>query len=67
MVKLVNQKTVNEGSSSKEKFQLEVEFQKKHDEVDQTGQAGTSTEVDQKEGETQTEQGQEDSSTEEDD
>ena len=42
-----------------------MEFQKNHREVDQSGQAGTSAEVDQQEGETQIEQGQKDSSTEE--
>ena len=55
----------NQGSQSEEKFQLEVEFHKSQNEDDQNGQLGTSAEVDQQEGETQPEQGQEGSSTKE--
>ena len=44
-----------------------MEFQKNHHEDDLSGQTGTSAEIDQQEGETQLEQGHEDSSIEEED
>ena len=55
MAKLMDWKTVNEGSSLEEKFHLEVEFQKKGHVNDQSEQVGTSAEFDQQEGETQLE------------
>ena len=65
MARLVNWKTVNKGSSTEEKFQLELEFHKSHNKDDQNGQPGTSAEVDQQEGESKPKQGQEGSSMEE--
>ena len=46
MAKLVNWKTVNEGSLLEEKFQLEVEFHKSHHKDDQNGQPRTNAEID---------------------
>ena len=66
MARLVNQKIVNnQGFPLEGKFQLEVEFHKSQHEDDQNGQPRTSIEVYQQEGEAQIVQGQEGSSTEE--